>query len=127
MSKGTEIEIENIKLRVASHYIFSHHVRCCSVLALHRLMQEQNRQVGRKLGIATACMFTLPIMSFYLGLWMFADKKEPDNWAGGLAIVVTNIVVAGYCWSAFSEEEDPEEEKNDAAGPRVGIFKQRTD
>mmetsp|Transcript_31077 Transcript_31077/g.44122 ORF Transcript_31077/g.44122 Transcript_31077/m.44122 type:complete len:96 (+) Transcript_31077:121-408(+) len=90
------------------------------------LMEEQNRDVGRKLGIATACMFTLPIISFYVGMWVFQSKKEPDNWAGGLAILVTNIVVAGYCYSAFSEE-DEDEFKTDAAGPRVGVFKQRTD
>ena len=89
-------------------------------------MEEQNREVGRKLGIATGCMFTFPIIAFYIGLWVFKEKEQPDNWGAGLAIIVTNLVIAGYCYSAFSEEDD-EEEDNDASGPRVGIFKKRTD
>jgi len=55
-------------------------------------------------------------------------------WSGGLAVFFTNIVIFGYVWSAFSEE-DPVDEKEqrlsggdgDIAGPRVGAFKQRTD
>mmetsp|Transcript_22097 Transcript_22097/g.32646 ORF Transcript_22097/g.32646 Transcript_22097/m.32646 type:complete len:96 (+) Transcript_22097:126-413(+) len=90
------------------------------------LMQEQNRDVGKKLIFATLCMFTLPIIAYYLGLQYFANKQNPDNWAGALAIVVTNLVVAGYCYSAF-QEEDENENKNDDDGPRVGIFKKRTD
>jgi drug/metabolite transporter (DMT)-like permease len=77
-----------------------------------------------KLGIATACMFTLPIFAFYLGLTIFKDKTQPDNWAGGLAILVTNMVVAGYVYSAFQEKDDQD---NDESRPRVGVFKQRTD
>jgi VMA21-like domain len=89
-------------------------------------MQKQNQDVGRKLGTATACMFTLPIIAFYLGLnVLFTEKEHPDNWAGGLAILVTNIVVFGYCYSAFQEPDD--EPENDEDGPRVGIFKKRTD
>lgn len=91
------------------------------------LMQKQNQDVGRKLGLATACMFTLPILAFYLGMNIFKDKAQPDNWAGGLAIIVTNVVVFGYCWSAFHEEEEEDENEKDDAGPRVGIFKKRTD
>ena len=89
-------------------------------------MQKQNQDVGRKLGTATACMFTLPIIAFYVGLnVLFTDKEHPDNWAGGLAILVTNIGVFGYCYSAFQEPDD--EPGNDEDGPRVGIFKKRTD
>lgn len=96
------------------------------VISSHRLMQKQNQDVGRKLGTATACMFTLPIIAFYFGLnVLFTEKEHPDNWAGGLAILVTNIVVFGYCYSAFQEPDD--EPENDEDGPRVGIFKKRTD
>jgi VMA21-like domain len=91
-----------------------------------RLLQEQNRVVGKKLGIATGAMFTLPIAAFYLGLYIFGHKEQPDNWAGGLAILVTNLVVAGYVVAAFSEPDDLVNE-NDGDAPRVGIFKKRTD
>jgi VMA21-like domain len=71
-------------------------------------------------------MFTLPILAFYFGLHvLFSEKEHPDNWAGGLAIVVTNIVVFGYCYSAFQEPD--EDVENDENGPRTGIFKKRTD
>eukprot|EP00804_Cyclotella_cryptica_P027322 CCRYP_016200-RA/>CCRYP_016200-RA protein AED:0.00 eAED:0.00 QI:262/1/1/1/1/1/2/1264/107 len=98
------------------------------------LLQEQNREVARKLGTATLAMFTLPIMSFYIGFYyLFPNKADPTMWSGGLAVLMANVVIAGYVVSAFSEEEEElsEEEKrmgaNDAAGPRVGAFKQRTD
>lgn len=60
-------------------------------------------------------------------------------WSGGLAVLFTNVVIAGYVISAFSEEEDAVDEQQhrlsagrgpgdgDMAGPRVGAFKQRTD
>lgn len=59
-------------------------------------------------------------------------------WSGGLAVFFTNVVIAGYVISAFSEEDDIDEQQQrlqgsggqgdgDAAGPRVGAFKQRTD
>lgn len=85
--------------------------------------------MGQKLGIATACMFTLPIIAFYLAQFLFRNKDYPDNWAAAAAIIVTNLVVAGYCISAFMEPDDTisEKDKNDDDTPRVGIFKQRTD
>lgn len=79
-------------------------------------------------------MFTLPIISFYLGqYYLFVKKQDPTMYSGGLAVLMANIVIAGYVVSAFSEEDEQlsEEEKrmgdNDASGPRVGAFKQRTD
>ena len=107
------------------------------------LFQEQNREVAKKLGIATLLMFTLPIIAFYVGLYLvFPQKEEPLMWSGGLAVVFTNIVIAGYVISAFSEEDDKidghhqhqqplqgggKSGDGDAAYPRVGAFKQRTD
>lgn len=82
-------------------------------------------------------MFTLPIIAFYVGLYfIFPNKEEPLMWSGGLAVFFTNVVIAGYVVSAFSEEDDIDEQQQrgsggqgdgDAAGPRVGAFKQRTD
>jgi hypothetical protein len=79
-------------------------------------------------------MFTLPILSFYIGqYYLFANKQDPTMYSGGLAVFMANVVIAGYVVSAFSEEDDEltEEEKrmgdNDASAPRVGAFKQRTD
>jgi hypothetical protein len=89
-----------------------------------RLLHPQNRQTGQKLGIATGLMFTAPFVAFSLGMWYFSDKKNPESWAGGMAIFVTNVIVAGYCYSAFNEEDD---DPDDSAVPRKGQHKQRTD
>jgi len=102
------------------------------------LLQEQNREVAKKLGTATLLMFTLPIFAFYIGLYyIFPNKEEPLMWSGGLAVFFTNVVIAGYVISAFSEEDPIDEQQQrlgssgqgdgDAAAPRVGAFKQRTD
>ena len=99
-----------------------------------RLLQQQNRQVAKKLGLATLFMFTLPITFFYIGqYYLFTKYQDPTMYSGLLAVVMANVVIFGYVYSAFSEEEDElsEEEKrmgdNDVSGPRVGAFKQRTD
>ncbi|KAL9180265.1 hypothetical protein ACHAXT_008235 [Thalassiosira profunda] len=110
-------------------------MRCGQTHNTHRLLQEQNRDVAKKLGTATLLMFTLPIFAFYVGLYfLFPHKEEPLMWSGGLAVFCTNVVIAGYVISAFSEEDDADEGEQrggqgdgDAAGPRVGAFKQRTD
>ncbi|KAK1749136.1 hypothetical protein QTG54_001075 [Skeletonema marinoi] len=99
------------------------------------LLQEQNRDVARKLGSATLAMFTLPILAFYVGLhFLFTNKEDPLMWSGGLAVFFANVVIVGYVVSAFSEEDDEPEQRvgggqgdGDEAGPRVGAFKQRTD
>ena len=69
-------------------------------------------------------MFTLPFIAFYSCMWIFSHKQNPENWAGGAAIIVTNIVVGGYCYSALMEDD---EDPNDIKGPRTGTAKQRTD
>lgn len=95
-------------------------------------MDPQNRQVGQKLGLATAFMFTLPILTYYVSEHYFAHKEHPDNWAALSAIVMTNIIVGSYCYAAYIEdnEEKAVDEKQNGKGvipPRVGIYKERTD
>jgi hypothetical protein len=69
-------------------------------------------------------MFTLPLISFYFAMWYFSDKKSPENWAGGVAIVTTNLIVGGYCYAAYIEDSD---DANDEKAPRTGMSKQRID
>ena len=94
---------------------------------LYRLFHEQNRDTAQKLGIATALMFTLPILAFYGGLWIFQNQQEPNNWAGACAILVTNGIVGWYCYSAYIEDQQEKDEKDDRMGPKTGIYKQRVD
>jgi drug/metabolite transporter (DMT)-like permease len=89
-----------------------------------RLLQPQNQETGKKLGIATGMMFTLPILAFYIAMWIFSEKKNPENWAGGAAIIITNLIIGGYCYSALTEEDD---DPNDRRGPKTGSQKERTD
>jgi len=97
---------------------------------MHRLFQQQNRLVARKLGTATFAMFTFPILVFYVCYFIiFASKTYPENWAGACAVVAANVVVAGYVMSAFKEDEEEQKltSQGDEAGPRVGVYKMRTD
>ena len=89
----------------------------------HRLLSPENRETGRKLGIATGLMFTLPFIAFYIAMLIFADSKYPENWAGGAAILTTNLVIGGYCYVAYIEDSD----ENDENGPKTGASKQRVD
>jgi len=95
----------------------------------HSLLQPQNRQVAQTLGVATVCMFTLPLIAFFLAQYYFREKAEPDSYAAAAAVLAVNVVVAGYCIKAFREdrEEEDHEKTGDADGPRVGAFKERTD
>ena len=81
--------------------------------------------------MTTGLMFTVPILTFYIALYyIFPHKTQPDNWAAGCAILVTNLIVAGYCYSAYREDDtidDNSNNENDRWGPRVGRFKERTD
>ena len=86
--------------------------------------------MARKLGIATGCMFTLPFIIFYFCFYfVFHEKQEPASWSGGAAVVTANIVIMGYVYSAFSEDDetDDQTDKGDETRPRVGAFKRRTD
>jgi hypothetical protein len=86
--------------------------------------------VGQKLGLATAFMFTLPLIAFFAAEYFFRDKPDPDMWAGGAAILTTNLIVGVYCYQAFiedSDEEPKEDDDNDQSRPRVGIYKQRVE
>jgi hypothetical protein len=87
-------------------------------------LHPQNQETGKKLGLATAFMFTMPILAFYVCMHVFQDKKNPENWAGGAAILVTNIIIGVYCYSALTEEDD---DVNDERRPKKGDPKQRTD
>jgi VMA21-like domain len=97
-------------------------------------LHPDNREVGRKLGLATGFMFTLPILSFFVVQYLCRNFASPDNWAGGAAIVVTNIIVGVYCYQAYIEDLNDSKDgnrgiydKDSDAPPRVGIYKQRTD
>jgi hypothetical protein len=71
------------------------------------LLSPENRETGRKLFLATACMFTLPIVVYYACFYgAFAHKAQPENWAGACSILVVNIIIGAYVWSAFSEHDD---------------------
>jgi len=87
------------------------------------LLDPENKEIGRKLAIATCFMFTLPIIFFYAAMWLFSNKKNPENWSGGVAIFVVNIIVGSYCYMAWREDMDT----NDESGPRKGTSKQRVD
>ena len=89
----------------------------------YRLLSTENRETGQKLGIATGLMFTLPFIAFFIGRWAFSNKQNPEDWAGGVAVLTTNIIVAGYCYIAFIEDRD----NNDEGGPKTGTSKQRVD
>jgi phosphosulfolactate synthase (CoM biosynthesis protein A) len=122
---------------------FLHSLSLVLLLIFFSLLHPHNRQVGQKLGLATLLMVTLPFIAFYAALELFKDYAEPVNWAGGVAILVTNLVIAGYSYSALTEEDiivgphgeivkaqldtDGDVDGKDADGPRVGFYKQRTD
>ena len=89
-------------------------------------MEPENKEVGQKLGIATAFMFTLPVLTFFVAQYIFSDKQNPDNWAGAAAILMTNVIVGAYCYVAYVEDRELQQD-NDANQPRVGIYKQRVD
>lgn len=103
------------------------------ILTFDRLMDEQNKDVGRKLGIATGLMFTLPFITYFACFhFVFQEKSEPSNWAGGAAVIVTNLIIGGYVVVAFNEPDPSEEEEqrgndNDVLHPRTGVFKTRVD
>ena len=94
---------------------------------LYRLLNEQNRNVGRKLVFTTGLMFTLPIITYFIVNYIvttyYKDTiQNPDNYSGGAAILMTNIIVGGYCYMAYYEDNNEIIEP-----PRVGKFKTRTD
>ena len=95
------------------------------------LLHERNRDVAKKLGVATLLMCTLPVTSFYVALhFLFPHKDDPTTWAGGVAALFTNVIVAGYVVAAFNEGDDNADAGrggDDAAGPRAGALKRRTD
>lgn len=74
-------------------------------------------------------MFTLPVITFFVAQYVFRAKQQPDNWAGGAAIIMTNLIVGSYCYMAYLEdnEQSNKDGDNDADRPRVGIYKRRVD
>lgn len=99
---------------------------------------EQNKQVASKLYKATLAMFTLPILCYYgcQSILSFENESDSFMYSGFAAVVMVNLVIFAYVWSAFHEEdengEDLQDENkrmfdNDENTPRVGAFKQRTD
>mmetsp|Transcript_2838 Transcript_2838/g.5321 ORF Transcript_2838/g.5321 Transcript_2838/m.5321 type:complete len:85 (+) Transcript_2838:389-643(+) len=84
-------------------------------------------------------MLTIPVITFYVCFYfIFSNKSEPLAWSGFAAVGAVNVIIAAYVYSAFSEPDEVEVDAkragtvvgkfdNDASGPRVGSFKQRTD
>jgi hypothetical protein len=78
-------------------------------------------------------MFTLPFIAFFVAQYLCQNYTHPDNWAGGAAIIMTNIIVGVYCYQAYIEDLNDSSKNNrgiydkDSDAPRVGIYKQRTD
>ena len=96
-------------------------------MCLYRLLKEQNRDVGQKLVFTTGLMFTLPIITYFIVNYIVTTYYKdtivnPDNYSGGAAILMTNIIVGGYCYMAYYEDNNEIIEP-----PRVGKFKTRTD
>eukprot|EP00527_Entomoneis_sp_CCMP2396_P007850 CAMPEP_0198148332 /NCGR_PEP_ID=MMETSP1443-20131203/40884_1 /TAXON_ID=186043 /ORGANISM="Entomoneis sp., Strain CCMP2396" /LENGTH=80 /DNA_ID=CAMNT_0043812991 /DNA_START=204 /DNA_END=446 /DNA_ORIENTATION=- len=80
----------------------------------------------------------MPILTFYLArdYCLGRNFTSPDMWAGGAAIVMTNVIIGIYCYSAYIEDLNDEvaqkkiknnKNNNDDDQPRVGVWKQRTD
>jgi hypothetical protein len=90
-------------------------------------LDAQNRDVGRKLGMATALMFTLPIAAYFITLhWI----QWSDGWAAAAAILVTNCIVGGYCYVAYQEDRQDAAAAaatSSSSGKPSGIYKERTD
>jgi VMA21-like domain len=100
-------------------FVTCHPARCTP-----RLLHPQNREVGQKLGIATGLMFTLPFLAFYVALWALSGWENPESWAGAVAIVMTNVVVGGYCYVAYMEDRDI---NGAGVNPKRGASKERVD
>lgn len=96
--------------------------------------------MAKKLGTATALMFTMPLIVFYLcQCYVFTERDNPEAWSGGMAVVTVNCVIAWYVISSFSEDDDingcvDDNRRNTEAtllkeedGPRTGFNKTRTD
>jgi hypothetical protein len=106
-------------------------------------------------------MFTLPFITFYstqmycrhlntvaavaaaavnssINTSHIISKDNIDSYSGLAAIVMTNIIIAIYCYQAYFEDSGMKtnnttnddklnNNNNDDDHPRVGAFKQRTD
>lgn len=97
-----------------------------SLFLIYSLLSPENKETGRKLFIATGCMFTLPILVYYVCFYsIFSKKAQPENWAGACSILVVNVIIGSYVWSAFSEEDDDEMTARMAKAPHKN--KVRTD
>jgi hypothetical protein len=101
------------------------------------LFHPQNKDVGQKLIGATGLMFTVPLLVFFLVRhWAKTIYDVPassvDTYAGGAAILTTNLIIGVYCYMAYREDEEDKQlegmkEGGGAVPPRVGQFKERTD
>lgn len=116
-------------------------------MSVYSLLDDQNKDVGKKLGIATLCMFTLPILTYYIVheycLYQYTlkniSKTYIELFAGGSAILMTNIIIGTYCYYAYCEDlydqvtgevkiiNNDDDYRNDEDYPKVGIYKKRTD
>jgi hypothetical protein len=55
----------------------------------------------------SVCMVVFPIATFYVAFYgLFKGDLEQIAWAGILAVLATNIVIAAYVIMAWQEEEE---------------------
>jgi VMA21-like domain len=118
-----DAETNNVLSRTTQHTLF------------HSLLDPQNREVGKKLGLATAAMFTVPLAAFYGTSYFLLQRQQQqqqpaldngaggsssastpserqrysqvaDNYAAAAAIFAVNVIIAVYCLLAYYEDRD---------------------
>ena len=87
------------------------------------LRQEQNKEVLKKLVIATLAMVVLPVATFFAvkASHVKSNPESADMWGGFAAVVMANVVIVSYVVMAFNEPE-PEGAIGAPKPPATGIW-----